>query len=230
MFTDKTLARIIGALFIIATVTAIAGGSLLLILDEPSYVADVAANQSRVVTGVLLELMLVLSVVGIAAFFYPVLRRHNDALALSYVTSRTIEAVTLLVASLSVLPILALSDQSATEAPLVGEVLLASREWTYLIGSMALLGVGGLILYSVLYRSNLIPAWLSIWGLIAAGLILLRGLGELYGIELNTPTQAALAAPIGIQEMVMALWLIIKGFNTDGALAGRGAEETLVSV
>lgn len=222
MFTDKTLTRIIGALFIIATASAIAGGSLLLILDEPTYLADVTAGESQIVTGVVLELILVVSVVGIAVFFHPVLRRYNEGLSLAYVGARTMEAVLLLAAAMSALPLLALAGDPGANAVEIGDVLLASRDWTYLIGSMVFLGVGGLILYPMLYRARLIPSWLSVWGLVAAGLILIRGLFEMYGVEFSNAMQAILAAPIAIQEMVMAVWLLARGFNkTEVAMPPR---------
>ncbi|MGA7270989.1 MAG: DUF4386 domain-containing protein [Acidimicrobiia bacterium] len=226
MFSFKTIARIVGVLFIIASVTAIAGGSLLLPLSEPDYLAATAVAESQIVSGVLLELVLVMSVIAIAAMFYPVLKRQNDGLALGYVGARTIEGILLLAAAVSGLLVLSVgSDHGAATAGVqpVGDTLLATREWTYLIGSLVMLGVSALILNSLLYRSRLVPAWLSIWGLFAGVLIALRGLGEMYGIDFSGVIQGVLAAPIAVQEMVLALWLIIKGFDT-GHLPGRTRE------
>lgn len=217
MFSHKTIARIVGVLFIVASATAIAGGSLLLPLSEPDYLAATAAAESQVVSGVILELVLVMSVIAIAAMFYPVLKRQNDGLALSYVGARTMEGILLLAAAVTGLVVLSVSTEHGVAAvgvqPL-GDTLLAVREWTYLIGSLVMLGVSALILNGLLYRSRLVPAWLSIWGLLAGCLIALRGLGEMYGIDFSGVTQGALAAPIAIQEMVLAVWLIIKGFDT----------------
>lgn len=217
MFSYKTIARIVGVLFIVASATAIAGGSLLLPLSEPDHLAATAAAESQVVSGVILELVLVMSVIGIATMFYPVLKRQNDGLALSYVGARTIEGILLLAAAVTGLVVLSVSTEygvaTAGVQPL-GDTLLAVREWTYLIGSLLMLGVSALILNSLLYRSRLVPVWLSIWGLFGGVLIALRGLGEMYGIDLSGVTQGALAAPIAIQEMVLAVWLIIKGFDT----------------
>ncbi|MGD2101108.1 MAG: DUF4386 domain-containing protein [Acidimicrobiia bacterium] len=219
MLSERTTARLVGILFIVATATAIAGGALLLPLDEADYLTNVLANEGQVLSGVLLELILVLSVIGIAVMFHPVLKRHDDGLSLGYIGARTVEGVLLLAASVSALLVLALArdygEPGATGVQPLGDLVLASREWTYLLGSMVLLGVGGLILYPMLYRSKLIPPWLSLWGLLGAALILARGLLEMYGVEFSGVMQAIFAAPIALQEMVMALWLIISGFDSD---------------
>ncbi|NIT77684.1 MAG: DUF4386 family protein, partial [Thermoplasmata archaeon] len=89
----------------------------------------------------------------------------------------------------------------------LGDSLLATRDWTYLIGSLVMLGVSALILNSLLYQSRLVPAWLSLWGLLGGGLIVLRGLAEMYGADLSGLMQGVFAGPIAIQEMVLAVWL-----------------------
>ncbi|MGZ4684332.1 DUF4386 domain-containing protein [Oryzihumus sp.] len=221
--SDQVIARTVGVLFMVGTVTAIVGGSMVLAIEHPGALAAVAADHSRVVTGVLLELVLALSVLGIGALLFPVLRRRDEGLALAYAGVRTLEAVLLMAASVAALVFLA----SGPGARAVGAVsrapalVLALREWTYLSGSMVLLGVGGLLLYSLLFRASLVPAWLSLWGLVAAALILLRGVLELAGLDLPGGWQAVLAAPIAVNEMVLAVWLIVRGFDVSGAGVSR---------
>jgi hypothetical protein len=216
VFSHTTVARTVGVLFIVATATAIAGGSLLLPLTESDYLAAGAAAEGQIVSGVLLEFVLVLSVIGIAALLYPVLKRRNDGLAVGYVASRTLEGVLLLASSVSALLVLSLAVDTGAGAAGVeplGDSLLAARDWTLLLGSLVMLGVSALILNSLLLGSRLVPTWLSVWGLVGGGLILARGLVEMYGIELPGLLQGVFAAPIALQEMVLALWLIVKGFD-----------------
>ena len=78
---------------------------------------------------------------------------------------------------------------------------------------MVFFSVSALILYTLLYRAKLVPAWLSIWGLIGGALLLVRAVLEMYGVEFSAVMQGALATPIGINEMVLAVWHIVKGFN-----------------
>jgi Domain of unknown function (DUF4386) len=132
------------------------------------------------------------------------------------VAARTLEAAALLGASITAVVAVALSDNEAPAVAgreRVGDLVVATREWVYLMGSIVLFGLGALILYSVLYRAQLVPIWLSLWGLLGAVLLLARGVLELYGVNLSAAVQGALTAPIGINEMVLAVWLIIKGFD-----------------
>ena len=220
--TYRATARIVGILFIVASAAAIVGGGLLLPLSEDDYLREVASAEAQVVSGALIELVLVFAVVAIAVMLFPVLRRQNEGLALGYVGARTVEGVLLLAASLSALFVLSLSKDygsgGAAGVQPVGDSLLAVRDWTYLIGSLAALDVGALILYTMLYRAKLVPSWLSLWGLIGGALVLVRGLLEMYSVELSGLIQGLFAAPIAINEMVLAIWLIVKGFDP-GALA-----------
>jgi hypothetical protein len=214
LLTDKTTARVVGLLFIAATVFAIVGGSLLLPLDEPDYLGEVAAQDGQVVSGALIEMLMVLSVIGIATMLFPVLRRRSEGLALTYVGTRILEGVLLLAAAASALVVLGASREATPAAQGVGDMALGLREWSYLVGSEVMLGVSAVILYSLLYAARLVPAWLSLWGLVGGVLIGLGGVLEVYGVDLSTAAQAVVAAPIAINEMVLALWLIVRGFST----------------
>ena len=87
-------------------------------------------------------------------------------------------------------------------------LLKALFDWSFVIGTMIFLGLGGLVLNYILYELKLVPSWLSIWGLIGGACVLLYGLISLFGSD-----PAFLAAPIAFQEMVFAVWIIVKGFN-----------------
>lgn len=225
---DRTVARVVGALFVVASATAIAGGALLLPVDESASLAEIAAADVRVVSGVLLELVLVWSVVAIAVLLFPILRRRDEALAAAYIGARTLESVLLLAAAVSALVVLALSQDASADAAAGVPVLTAVREWTYVLGSMLALGVGALVLYSVLLRARLVPSWLSVWGLAGATLIAVRGVLEMYGVEFSAVAQGAFAAPIATNEMVLAVWLIAKGFTPPFAAVSQADSRQIV--
>ena len=80
------------------------------------------------------------------------------------------------------------------------------------LGSMAVFSVSALILNYLLYRSRVVPTWISIWGFIGGVLLLASAIIEMFGTALGG-WQAIFTAPIGVNEMVLAVWLIIKGFD-----------------
>jgi hypothetical protein len=159
-------------------------------------------------------LILAVSVLGIGVMMFPVLRKYDEGLALGYAGIRLIETVFIITASLSLLSLLTLSQEYAAGAldaayyQPSGTLLLASYDWSFVIGTLIFLGLGGVCLNYLLYQSRLVPRWLSGWGLIGATLVLLYGLLSLFGLD-----PSFLAAPIAVQEMVFAVWLIAKGFN-----------------
>jgi hypothetical protein len=166
--------------------------------------------------GMLLELVNHLAVVCIPFMMFPILKKHNESLALGYGVFRIIESVILIVGSISLLSLLTLSQEyvqigtpDATYFLTFGTILLAARDWTILLGVNIVFPLGALIFNYLLYRSKLVPRWLSGWGLIGATLLLARGLSMIFGYNLGV----ILTLPIWVQEMAFAVWLIVKGFN-----------------
>ena len=222
----RATGRLVGVLFIVATASSIVGGALVVaLLDDPDYLVEVAANEGQLILGVLLEFVLALSVIGIAALLLPVLRPHGEGMAVGYVAVRTVEATFILMASTTALLVLALSQDWGSSGSVgvepVGSALLSAREWTYLVGTLLVFSVSALILNALLYRSRLVPAWLSLWGLAGGLLLLAYGVAEMFGAEPPFPLQL-LAAPIGLQEMVLAVLLIWKGFAAPSTPAPPG--------
>jgi hypothetical protein len=76
-------------------------------------------------------------------------------------------------------------------------------------------GLGALMLYYLLFQGRLLPRWISGWGIVAAGLTLVGALIDVFG----TP-QDIWALPMLPQEMVMAVWLIVKGFSPSATASG----------
>jgi len=79
---------------------------------------------------------------------------------------------------------------------------------------VAIFPLGAVILYTVFYRVGLVPRWLSVWGLVGA--VLCWGAGFQVMFDLITPLESVhimLQAPLGLQEVVLAIWLMAKGFN-----------------
>jgi len=235
MNSNKKTAIIVGVLFITATATYMLGsGFLEPILKAPDYLINVSANENQVLIGMLLELVNHVAVVCIPFMIFPIFKKHNKALALGYVVFRIIESVTLIVGSIGLLSLLTLSQEfikagapDASYFLTLGTLLLAARDWTILLGVNIVFPLGALIFNYLLYKSKLIPRWLSGWGLIGATLLLARAARLLAIFGFNQ--FVLLTLPIWVQEMVFAVWLIVKGFNSS-AIASESAQTDLNEV
>jgi hypothetical protein len=222
MTTYRSTAITVGALFIVATVANVVGNLSFSgpILDTQDYLTSASANGNQLIVGALLELTGAFAVAGIAIWLYPLLRKYNEGLALGAVGFRLIESVLYVLAAVVMLSILTLSQEyvraGAADTSLFrasGASLLALRDWAGQLSVIAF-APGALMYYSVLFQSRLIPRWLSGWGIAGASLSFAAALLSMFG--LIVPMAALfliLNLPIGVQEMVLAVWLIIKGFN-----------------
>jgi hypothetical protein len=209
-------ATIVGILFIIATVSPILTFYFLDSLGSPDYLVNIAANETKIIQGMVVELVWALAVVGIPIMAYSVLKKHDKGLARWFLGFRSFEAVSVLVHSIILLPLLKLSQEYVTTgAPIDsyhlarGGLLLATREVIFLIGSGLVWSLSALILNYALYKSKLVPKWLSGWGLVGGVLSLTVYLSQVFSMPLTD----WLFLPIALQEMVFAVWLIVKGFN-----------------
>jgi hypothetical protein len=200
-------------------------------VSAPVDIAKFAASSDRVVWMALIEFVWAVTGAGIAVGLYPVLKKFNPGLALGSLAGRLVENVFVLIGTLFLVALLAVSQESVAagaaglaSAVNVSNLLVALREWIH--GFVALIPFAiGTILYSyVLYRSRLVPRWLSGWGLVAGVLSLVATLYAGFTQDFGfTTVNTVLNIPIGLQEMTLAVYLIAKGFNRNALAAAAPA-------
>lgn len=221
MNTYRKTGIIVGVLFLTATVTGMLGDSLGgSILNAPDYLMNVYPNRTQVVIAVLISFILGLAVVGIAVLLFPILKKHNEPLALGYVSIRTAEFAILLVWSISPLLLITLSqeyikagDPDASNFQTLGAVLIALRHWAWRLVYI-LNGVLTLILAYLLYQSRLVPRPISVLGLIGGAVLLLGTALAMFGlIDVDQGAGLLVVLPGGLFELILPIWLIVKGFN-----------------
>ena len=220
MNADRKAAVWIGVLYIIGTVGLVL--SLVVmgpLLTGPAYLAKVAAQPNLVAVGAVLALLAGFSLVMVPVVFWPVGRRYNETLAMGYVVFRgALETVIYMLGALGWLLLIPLSTQPDA-APLADFVRTADPVIWEQVGVFPF-ALGALMFSVLLYQSRLVPRWLSTWGLVGAALYIVPPIGNMFGLSLGV-----LMAPLAVQEMVMAVWLIAKGFNPP-AIAAASAGET----
>jgi hypothetical protein len=223
MSTSRKTAIIVGVLFIIGTLAGVLSVVLTSsILNGPDVLAAVAADENQVIMAALLVLTMGLALAMVPVVIFPILKQHNEVLALGYVVFRgALETFTQLVIVIAWLLLIPLSqafvgagaaDASSFQA--LGALSLKAAEIGASLGAIVF-PLGAAMLYAVLYQSKLIPRWLSVWGLIGVALMFVStGLAGVFGLTPQmSAIQMAANLPIFLQEMVMAVWLIVKGFN-----------------
>ena len=173
----------------------------------------------------LLNLVMAIAVAGVAFMIYPILKRVTksaveEGLAHWYVGTRITEGGTFVVAVLATLAFMPLSREFiAAGAPGASHFAVSAvvLEWTvdlaYALGQ-TVFAVGAAMLYYLLYRSRLIPRWLALWGLVASPLFVVASLSLIWSGDPNSTLSTMLYVPMAVQEMVLAVWLIVKGFAT----------------
>jgi len=224
----RKTAIITGILFIIATGADMLSSQFLGPFSATNYLVSVSANRGLIGTGALLLFIGGAAATGIAISLYPVLRKFNAGLALGSVGFRTFEGVLRFVAVCFLLLLITLSQQfveagapDSSYFQTLGALLYAGYRWVGNVGALLAFSIGCLLYYIIFYRTNLVPRWISVWGLVAAILTMLSCVLTTVGlIAPFSMEQIVLALPMLPQEMVLAVWLIVKGFNPSAIASG----------
>jgi hypothetical protein len=240
MSSDRRSAIWVGVLWIIATLFPASSSVPWSVLDHgDGILLNAATHKGQLITWTLLNLVEVVSVAGVAFLLYPILVRVVDTsvkkgLALWYVGTRITESGTYVVAILATWAFFPLSREfAAAGAPDASHfqttgIILQTTQDLALALAQSVFAIGAAMLYYLLLRTRLVPRWLSLWGLVAAPLFVIASLSLLWTGDPNSTLANICFAPMAVQEMVLAVWLIVKGFDTtalasDPARAERAA-------
>jgi hypothetical protein len=184
-------ARVVGLVYLVGMVVGIGGNFLIGAAREGPDRLGTAGPSMLLALGVVLWLCAVLGDAAHGVLMFPVLAQHSQPMALGYLAARIVDAVLVAVMALLIL------------APIP-----LGQEYAYEFG-MTALGVAGLILCSVLYRTSLIPRPLAGWGLLGYAILLGGSVLQILGFDLRSLH----AVPGGLWEVVTGVWLIARGFG-----------------
>jgi uncharacterized protein DUF4386 len=218
MIADRMATILAGALYFLGLVAGVL--SVVPVIDLPDYLTQVSAHIGQITSGAFFQFLMMASYVGMAITLYPILKKHNESLALGYVGFRLVAAAFIVIGVILLLLLLALSREFIKAgAPVsshfqtVGEILRTGRDLVNHVGTILVLSMGGLLFNFLLYQTNLVPRWLSVWGLagtvvtiVASFLFMFRAIDLLTSVYIDIP--------LALQEMFFAVWLLAKGFNS----------------
>jgi hypothetical protein len=183
-----------------------------------NYILGPGPDTAAIVGGIL-EIIVALAGIGTAVVLYPVVKRQDEARALGFVGSRTLEAAAIFVGVACLLSVVTLRQAGTGAGGLISaQTLVAFYDRTFLISQSFIPAVNALLLGSLLYQSRLVPRVLPVLGFIGAALLVASDIGVLFSLWGQTSSVAALAAlPIALWEFSLGVYLVVKGFKTSEA-------------
>lgn len=216
---SRTAGRTVGILYIVGTLAGIASvAALAPISSADSTLQAVADSPTGLRLGVLAILTMGLALAMIPVIAYPILSPHGATLARGYIVFRSgLETVGYIITVTGMLLLIPLSASEAARAdgsvlaPLADALLSAEG-----IGTLATIVfvIGAAMFYTILWRARLVPRWLTGWGLVALVPYIAFAFLSLFGaIDSSSSAEATFDVPLALQEMVLAVWLIVKGFR-----------------
>ena len=181
-----------------------------------NYVLSSGSNTSALIAGIL-EIVVALAGIATAVILFPILKKQNETLALGLVAARILESATIFVGVSFILAIVTLRLSGAgTEGLATSHALVALYNRIFLLGQSFMPAICDLLLGYMLYKSRLVPRGLAIIGIIGAPVLVVGWLFVLTGTIDRTGGLAKLSALlVGLFELGLGIWLIVKGFDTE---------------
>ncbi len=209
-----------GILFLIGTLAGFATLPFWGSLSAQDYLTRMAAEQTQVLIGCLLVTIMGMACAGIAVALYPILKKAGRGMTLGSVGFRLMEGTLQVVGVGIVVALLAASQDyigaagtDSTALRAIGGVIMTAYHWTGNVSALLAWCVGALLYYILFYRSKLVPRWLSVWGIV--GILMAAAVAFMTmfrQIDSSSALSFILHGPIMVQELVLAVWLITKGF------------------
>ena len=210
----RKTATTIGVIYLLGMVVGI-GGNIVIqsIVGASDPLASVGANSMLVAIGTMLWLLAVAGDAAHGILMFPVLKRFSERIAFGYFGARIMDAIFVGIMALLILFQIPLANEylkgGASETlQALSAVFTQAQLYAYHFG-MLTVGVAGLMLCYLFFKTRLVPRFLGVWGLVGYAVILGGSVLEVLGFNLNSIH----TIPGGLWELFIGVWLIVKGFN-----------------
>ena len=219
MSAENKIAKAVGFLFIITMILGMIDAYTVAPILQASL-ADYYSNRSQIYIGAFSILCMSLGVVGIAILLYPILEKHNRTIAITYLCSRVMECLLLIIGVIVYFVLLTLSQEfiqagspDASYFQTLANIAVEARYGGYHV-AMMILSVASIMLCYLLYKTRLIPRIISVVGIIGYAFVLISAPLDILGIIDTTGTGGVLYVPGALFELLLLpIWLFLKGFN-----------------
>ncbi|WP_247740943.1 DUF4386 domain-containing protein [Cohnella sp. LGH] len=223
ILSDRRPAVITGVLLLVGLVAGLF--SVVPVIDGADYLAKASTHENQVLIGALSQLLMVVAYVGTPIVLYPLLSKHHKGVALGSVAFGIIAGVFIIMGVIILLLLLTLSHEfsnlgasNGSYVQTLGGLLREGRDLVNHVATTLAFVLAMLLFNLIFHQTKIIPRWLSVLGLLGSTLSILASLLfmiRLIGLDASYMT---LNVPIAIQQLVLAIWLILKGFNRTEAI------------
>lgn len=230
MGADSRAGRIIGVVIVIQMLCGVMVNFVLEapLFGTPGFLVNAAHYSRRIGSAALLGLITEALWVGIAVTALPLFYRRSRAMALWFAALAVVVLAVAVVENAAVMSMVSLSEAYAKASAVergqleaIRVVVAAARNWPHFMARM-LDGCTIFVFYGLLHRIALVPRVLAVTGLVAATLQIAAVAMPLFGHDVVFP----MLAPLGLIQLILAVWLISKGFSEQSSLpSGRPSAE-----
>ena len=217
MKSNKTIGRLVGLLFLFIFATGIFVYQFLQgpVLFSNDFLTSASENSNEIIVSTLLLFLSGITSIVIAIILLPVFKKYSFSLAFLYLAFCILGFIAISIDNISVLSILELSleytnngTENSDTFNTLSTVFYKKHWWTHYI-SLLISCFPVFVLYYTLYVSKLIPKIISIVGLLAVILMFIEILFSILGDSISMN----MLLPIGLIQLILPVWLILKGLN-----------------
>ena len=215
--TPTGVSRILGLAFLLQFVTSFSSN---VFLKSTWFVPDdmratmlrIAANPGLLRAHILLDMLTALGVTFLGAMLFLTLRRQNEKVALTALGFYILEVALLAVSRMDTVSLLRFSQEYATAGQpadllFMGQVAYEAMEFVGGTLHMLAFCLGAILFYALLYRSGVVPRWMSLWGLITTFPMLVGTITQIFGYTIPF----VFYVPYVPFEVVIGIWIVVKG-------------------
>ena len=218
MNTVNRTSRVLGIAFLLQFVTSFISSAILKKAwfgsgNISETMLKIASNPWQIRTTILLDMFTALGVIFLGGILFLTLRKQNEKTALIAMGFYILEGALIAVSRTEAFSLLRISQEYALAAnpalQMMGQVAYDSMEYGGNTLHMLAFCPGGILFYTLLYKSGLVPRALSLWGLIAVFPMLIGTLTQVFGYTIPF----IFYVPYVPFELAIAVWILIKGIS-----------------
>jgi len=214
--TNKA-SRILGIAFLLQFITSFSSGVFLKAAwfvegNMKETMLKIAANPTLFKSNILLDMLTALGVAFLGSILYLTLRKQDEKIALTALGFYWLEVALLAVSRMDAFSLLHFSQEyTASSQPaellFLGQVAYESMDFVGNTLHMLAFCPGGILFYYLLYKSGVVPRWISLWGLVTILPMLIGTFTQMFGYTIPF----AFYLPYVPFELVIGLWVAVNG-------------------